>query len=1006
MKLRRYLSLILVMVMMCTMVFSSCSNGNEGTTETTKTTETTSAVTNESTETTETTKIDTTELETTESETTEIETSENETSKTETTEKETTKTETTKAETTETETTETETTETETTETETTETETTETETTETEEPVVITDVMIGETIEAEYASDFSVSRVFSNDMVVQRNEHIRVWGFAPESENGKKVSGEFKGMFAESLIENGEWCITFGARLEADVNGAEMKIYTDSKEVVFSGVLVGDVYMVVGQSNVEVSVQEHINNTDAATQGGGKAAIDPNSIIRLNRTNNGSGGDFEFKGTDYVYKDFMNPTQWTKTTESETLKFSALGYYFAVQMVEKTGGQIPVGIIEIGFSGAPIGAFMPNEVAEKYDTDIVRDSTGKLLTTGMNSTQYAGRQIYNCHIAPFEKYAMAGLIWYQGESNCAIDEAVEYNELFSALMTYMRSTHNLINKDFPVFIVEFPSIYQKPAGFSGTWHYSPLEIIRPIMGSIPLQLKNSYISASSDLWNDKTFYNSLHPNIKYEQAGRLAELADVVICENGTLEEATGPILKGYSINDDKLTVILTFKNVGEGLTTLDGGEVKGIVGLLAETAGIKLVNPVKVEITSKNQITVTFDKPIKSVAYNYYDGDFFGETINLCDSDKFPATAFLTPFESAVTGAHTSDTFVHDSASELGKVAKSIDTLIVDSQAIYSGGAVDSKLAAAGGKVTVSNGTIFVRVAGWVGFNSPITYYGYSIDGSDAIFKSLPAETSTDVKNAGGKYAERFYINVNVASLAPGEHTVKLLALLDKNDGVAVEILSFTVVVKAKECPHTNVSYTWVEGEAKETMSCSDCGHNEIIDARFYAFLQTTYNNGASTSAAVGGSKLMTIDFGGKPTHAAQHGLVAGQWAYVSGGIKEYAFSVDGGKTWYKVHNVAASSVASVDHYNAVVSVVASFAGDYHKNIITTIPGAVKLDTRTGSGYGLEVDQVKAVAKAVEDGYLASTTSTFTIILGAVPIENDTAIVPIAQFVNVKLP
>ena len=87
MKLRRYLSLILVMVMMCTMVFSSCSNGNEGTTETT------SAVTNESTETTE---------------------------------------------------------------------------TTETEETVVITDVMIGETIEAEYASDFSVSRVFSNDNIKQ----------------------------------------------------------------------------------------------------------------------------------------------------------------------------------------------------------------------------------------------------------------------------------------------------------------------------------------------------------------------------------------------------------------------------------------------------------------------------------------------------------------------------------------------------------------------------------------------------------------------------------------------------------------------------------------------------------------------------------------------------------------------------------------------------------------------------------------------------------------------
>ena len=73
------------------------------------------------------------------------------------------------------------------------------------EETTVIVDVMIGETLDAEPAADFTVSKVFSDYMVVQRGEHIRVWGFAPESENGKKVSGEFKGMFAEAIIENGE---------------------------------------------------------------------------------------------------------------------------------------------------------------------------------------------------------------------------------------------------------------------------------------------------------------------------------------------------------------------------------------------------------------------------------------------------------------------------------------------------------------------------------------------------------------------------------------------------------------------------------------------------------------------------------------------------------------------------------------------------------------------------------------------------------------------------------
>ena len=102
-------------------------------------------------------------------------------------------------------------------------------------------------TISPEYAADFTIAQVFSDHMVVQRNEPIRVWGFAPATENGKKISGEFKGITAEALIQNGEWCMTFTAELPADTVGAEMRIYTDKKTVVFIDVLVGDVYLVLG---------------------------------------------------------------------------------------------------------------------------------------------------------------------------------------------------------------------------------------------------------------------------------------------------------------------------------------------------------------------------------------------------------------------------------------------------------------------------------------------------------------------------------------------------------------------------------------------------------------------------------------------------------------------------------------------------------------------------------------------------------------------------------------
>ena len=659
------------------------------------------------------------------------------------------------------------------------------------EESEVITDVMIGETLEAEYAESFSVSRVFSDNMVVQRGEHIRVWGFAPESENGKKVSGEFKGMFAEAIVENGEWCITFGARLEADTNSAQMKIYTDKIEIVFNDILVGDVYMVIGQSNVEATV--------GSTTGGSN-----DSIIRLNRTNNSSGGSFPEKGTDYVYKDLVNPKQWTKATASEISSFSAIGYYFAQNITENTNGRIPVGVIEFGFSGAPLGSYLPNEIAEKYDTDVL-SSNGTYLTTGVNSQSSPGRYIYNCHIAPFEKFAMAGLIWYQGESNNSLSEATKYNEVFAALMTYMRSTHNLVNKDFPVFVMEFPSIYRAPADFSGTWHFMELGIIRTYMGSIPSVLKNCYVSVSNDLWADREYYNSLHPTCKTEQAERLAMLADAVIYKNGSLDEATGPIFKSAAISEDKKTVTITFTNVGNGLSTKNGGvDVMGIVGFSYNNIGHVTVSPISAKITAKDQITVTFDSEVKAVAYNYDSEDYYGKTINLCNASGCPASAFITPYKEKDLGIFKSDDFADKNTSILKYKGYSIDSLLADGSKLFENGKVTSGLNGTGYTVELTDNIARITTTGWIGFGYEILLFGYSIDGEDAIFNTYPSDPGQAVINAGGEYAQRFSIDASIANLGVGSHTIDFLALVAvKSNNIAVKVLSFTIVIKEQPAP-----------------------------------------------------------------------------------------------------------------------------------------------------------------------------------------------------------
>ena len=671
---------------------------------------------------------------------------------------------------------------------------------TETEtETEIITDRMVGETLEAAYATNFTVAKIFSDDMVVQRNEHIRIWGFAPESENGKKVSGEFKGMFSEAIIENGEWTLTFTARLEADTKGADMKIYTDKKTVTFKNVLVGDVYLIMGQSNAAYSVNEHISY-NGTNNGGGKAAIDENSIIRLNYLNN-SGGSYREKGSAYVYSDLENTKFWTKTTEADTLPFSALGYYFARQMVEKTEGKVPVGMIEVARGGAPLGSFLPNELADSLNTDYYNPATGVYLTH--RSTEHMGRYLYNCYLAPIQKYAIAGVVWYQGESDNDLGHASAFGERFNAFIEYLRGTHNVINKNFPVFVTELASIYQAPAGFSGTWHHMDIGMIRSFMGLLPSTMKNTYVASSGDVWTDTTYYNNLHPGCKYQQADRLSDIAMSVIMGKGELDDAAGPYFESVKISDDKKTAVITLANVGNGLTTADGGkEVKGIVGFANKDYVLNKVVAKSATITGKNQITVTFDEEIKAVAYFYVTEESYGDTINLCNSAGIPATAFITPYTDTPLGNYGPDTFVKDTAKNLGQKGKSIDKLNADGTPFFSEGGVSGNLSAAGNKVSMEEGTSIITCFGWVGFRYDIIMFGYNIDDGEAVLTTLPTNPENAVISAAGKLAKRFNINIDVSDLSIGRHTINVLALVDGPDGkVPAKLLTFSVTVTEKK-------------------------------------------------------------------------------------------------------------------------------------------------------------------------------------------------------------
>lgn len=494
---------------------------------------------------------------------------------------------------------------------------------------------------EVEYAADFTVSKVFSSNMVIQRNECVRVWGWADESENGKKVSATFMGERADALIENGEWEIVFYQRYEACKElGNDLVVYSgEEKEYVFEDILIGDVFMVIGQSNVQYDVNNYLSAEpdDKWT----KDLLSEDTIIRYNYNSNTQSAGYPTKGSDEICKDAINGYGWVIPNASNVGPLSAIGYFIAHQVTELTDNEIPVGISQFSASGRPLSVFMPNELAEELGSDHFDEDKGIYIDN--HYAHVEARYMYNQYMYPFERMPIAGIVWYQGEAESSPALATVYVERFTALIEYMRSTHNIVNKEFPVFYVEFPSVYKvKLADGSYSTSYLDTGRIRAESCMIPQMLSNSYVAVCSDLWDDEANTNNVHPYCKYEQAERVSALMDAVIYGGSTMEEAAGPLLESYELSADRKTLILKFTNVGEGLTTSDGGTV--VNGFGAVYKGNKLADRIilNAEITDKDTITITSSKPFNGVAYNYVAENFFGDEINLCDSDGHPAHAF----------------------------------------------------------------------------------------------------------------------------------------------------------------------------------------------------------------------------------------------------------------------------------------------------------------------------------------------------------------------------
>ena len=488
---------------------------------------------------------------------------------------------------------------------------------------VMLFKLVSGDNIEPELAKSFTVSHVFDDGMVIQRNEPIRIWGWAPESENGKSVSAEFSGMTAYAEINNGEWMIEFNKTLKENTKGQTLTVSGDGVEYNYSDVLIGDVYWVVGQSNIAYSVQ-NIKNEPLANSKGRNVSMSNDLLIRLNRSCYYEDAPGLTQGTNDVNRDAVQKRGWEYPSEG-ALKFSAVGYFSAYQLYQKLGGTVPIGMIEFDGNGLALHAFLPNEVRDSLK--ISTYNNGIYSAAGVNP--HASSFMYNHYMYAFQNYPISGIIWYQGESDCttANNNCLLYADRFTAMIKYFRDKHDLINHDYPIYIVEFPPIYMN-------FDYAQ---VRMNMGMIPTKLSNVHICTSADLWKNKTYENNLHPYNKWEISDRMSDIMLANTYGVGDINYVEGPVAVSCTFSKDGKTATVKFKNVGDGLKA-SGGTLKGF-GVITNTVW---TSPLSVTITGPDTVTVKSNAKMLWVGYNTARDMSFPETMTLCNSASVPSSAW----------------------------------------------------------------------------------------------------------------------------------------------------------------------------------------------------------------------------------------------------------------------------------------------------------------------------------------------------------------------------
>lgn len=389
-------------------------------------------------------------------------------------------------------------------------------------------------------AASLQLPNVLTSNMVFQRDLPVAVWGKAGP---GQRILVTFDTQQQTAVAAaDGCWRVLL-TPMAASFLPRDLHISTNDADTVLTNILVGEVWLCGGQSNMEYPMDRRLKKYAAPGRGddvaemewrkGGLSAI---RLLRIEKVN--SLPDCTTQG-------------WTVCVDSTLAPFSAIGYFFGKALQEAL--DVPVGLISSNWGGSRIERWTPTSAYEQSPVFAEEATVKPVRIDNIDPGLH-----YNSMIAPLAPYTLRGFIWYQGESNVMFHDA-RYVEKTQLLLDAWRQAFN--RRDAPFYFVQVaPYAYTKRKDKLPHTPQTMAEFCA--LQTACLALPHTGQAIVTDLVDNLA---DIHPSYKWEVGRRLALWA-LAKAYNKTDLVYSGPRAVGMSVKRGRAT--LRFEHLGGGLT------------------------------------------------------------------------------------------------------------------------------------------------------------------------------------------------------------------------------------------------------------------------------------------------------------------------------------------------------------------------------------------------------------------------------------------------------